>query len=205
VTAVVVSTILAGFGLGASLIVAIGAQNAFVLRQGLKGEHVGAIVVVCALSDMLLIALGTGALEQVSRLAAWLFPVLRYGGAAFLAVYGALSLRRAFTRQTLDGDAGGPAQALWPCLATCLALTWLNPHVYLDTVLLIGSVALGHRPDQWWFAGGAMAASWCWFPLLGYGAGRLRPLFASVRAWRVLDVLIALVMWAVAVSLLVRG
>jgi len=194
----------AGLGLGASLIVAIGAQNAFVLRQGLLGEHVGPVVTVCAASDMVLIAAGTAGLDQLSRAGTWIVPALRWVGVAFLVVYGGMSLRRAFRRQSLNAGEQSSPTGLAPALATCLALTWLNPHVYLDTVLLIGSVALGHAPGQWWFAGGAMAASWVWFPLLGYGARLLRPLFASPKSWRVLDVTIALVMWGIAASLALR-
>jgi len=201
---VLVSVVLAGFGLGASLIIAIGAQNAFVLRQGLRGEHVGPIVALCAASDMALIAVGVGGLDQVSRVVGWVVPVLRWVGVAFLVVYGALSLRRALRASSLEAGTAEAGASLGRALATCLALTWLNPHVYLDTVLLIGSVALGHAPHQWWFAAGAMAASWCWFGLLGYGARLLRPVFATPRAWRVLDVAIALVMWGIAASLAFR-
>jgi len=199
---VIVSAALAGLGAGLSLIVAIGAQNAFVLRQGLRGEHVGWIVAVCAASDLVLISVGTGGLEQVARVTAWALPVMKWAGVAFLIAYGAVSLRRAWKSEALTERDGGVRRAVWPTVLTALALTWLNPHVYLDTVLLLGSLAVSHRPYQWWFAVGAMCASCLWFPLLGYGARWLRPVFTSPKAWRVLDVLIALVMWGIAVSLI---
>jgi len=185
------------------LIIAIGAQNAFVLRNGLRGTHVGWIVAVCAASDIVLISVGTGALGWIARVASPALVVMRWGGVAFLVVYGFLSLRRAWRGEELgvDGEDAAPSR-LGPTLVTTLALTWLNPHVYIDTVALLGSLANSHRPDQWWFAGGAMLASCLWFPLLGFGARWLRPLFRSARAWRVLDVVIALVMWAIAASLI---
>ena len=196
------ATILAGFGAGLSLIVAIGPQNGFVLRQGLRGEHLGWVVTICAGSDVVLICLGTAGLEQLSNLAAWALPVMRWGGVAFLVFYGALSISRAAKKRTLD-EAGKPTNSdRWPIIATAFALTWLNPHVYLDTVLLLGSLATSHQPNQWWFAIGAMTASCCWFPLLGYGARWLRPVFASPRAWQILDIVIGIVMWAVAASLI---
>jgi len=198
---VIVSVVLAGLGAGLSLIVAIGAQNAFVLRQGLSREHVGWVVATCVCSDILLISAGTAGLEQISLVASWALPVMKWGGVAFLVAYGFLSLRRAWKNQALTDD-GQTSRRLWPTVLTCLALTWLNPHVYLDTVLLLGSLAVTHRPYQWWFAVGAMCGSCLWFPLLGYGARWLRPVFATSRSWRVLDVVIALVMWAIAASLI---
>jgi len=200
---VIWSATLAGLGAGLSLIVAIGAQNAFVLREGLRGGRVTWIVVVCALSDIVLISVGTGGLEQIARVAAWALPVMRWAGVAFLVVYGAISLRRAVKPGALTEHDGEANRAVWPTVLTALALTWLNPHVYLDTVLLLGSLAVSHRPYQWWFAIGAMGASCIWFPLLGFGARWLRPVFESPKAWRVLDVVIALVMWGIAISLIV--
>jgi len=200
----VIAVILAGLGAGLGLIVAIGAQNAFVLRQGLRSEYVGAVVAVCAGSDLVLISIGTGGLDQVARVAAWALPVMRWAGVAFLVVYGVLSFRRAWKPGELT-EAAGERRPLWPTLLTALALTWLNPHVYLDTVLLLGSLAVSHAPDQWWFAAGAMAASCLWFPFLGYGARWLKPVFAKPTAWRLLDVVIGLVMWGIAASLIVRG
>jgi L-lysine exporter family protein LysE/ArgO len=194
--------VLAGLATGLSLIVAIGAQNAFVLRQGLRREHVGAVVSVCAASDMVLIALGVGGLDWVSRAQSWVVPVMRWAGVAFLVFYGALALRRALRPGELVAALDGSTAPLGRSLLTCLALTWLNPHVYLDTVVLIGSVANTHGCERWWFGAGAMAASWLFFALLGFGARWLRPWFASPRAWRWLDLGIALVMWGIAVSLI---
>ncbi|WP_380169731.1 LysE/ArgO family amino acid transporter [Jannaschia sp. R86511] len=193
---------LAGLGLGLSLIVAIGAQNAFVLRQGLRGEHLLPVVVVCALSDALLIGAGVlGAGVLLERLS-WLLPVFRVGGAAFLLAYAVVAARRALRPGALQTQAQGPGTSLVAALTTVLALTWLNPHVYLDTVVLLGSIAQTHGEQRGWFAAGAMLGSLLWFTGLGYGARLLRPLFARPAAWRVLDAGIAVVMVAIAVSLL---
>lgn len=196
---------LAGLALGLGLIVAIGAQNAFVLRQGLRVEHVGAVVAVCAASDLALIAGGVlGAGAALTRLP-WLLPVVRLAGAAFLLGYGVLAARRALRPQALEPVAGGAGTGLAVTLGTCLALTWLNPHVYLDTVLLVGTTAASFGSHRWAFAAGAGAASVLWFTALGFGARLLRPLFARPGAWRVLDGLIAAVMLALGVSLAVQG
>lgn len=193
---------LAGLGLGLSLIVAIGAQNAFVLRQGLRGEHVLPVVVVCALSDAVLIVAGVlGAGVLLERLP-WLLPVFRFGGAAFLLGYAVVAARRAIRPGVLRTGDDGPGASLATSLTTVLALTWLNPHVYLDTVVLLGSIAQTHDEARGWFAAGAVTGSTLWFTALGYGARLLRPLFARPVAWRVLDGLIAGVMVAIAVSLL---
>ncbi|QIS10525.1 LysE/ArgO family amino acid transporter [Nocardia arthritidis] len=191
-----------GLGFGLSLIVAIGAQNAFVLRQGLRGQHVFAVVAVCAVSDIVLIAAGIGGFGAVVAAVPAVLVLVRYAGSAFLAGYGFLAARRAFANSALIADAGA-TMALGATVATCLALTWLNPHVYLDTVLLLGSFANGHASQDRWFIGlGAMAASVLWFAGLGYGARLLGPLFARPIAWRILDSLIALVMLTLAVGLL---
>jgi L-lysine exporter family protein LysE/ArgO len=194
-----------GLALGLGLIVAIGAQNAFVLRQGLRLEHVAAVVTVCAVSDVALIAagvLGAGAaLAQVP----WLIPVVCLAGAAFLLCYGLLAARRAVRPGALLPDAGGRRVGLATTVGTCLALTWLNPHVYLDTVVLLGSMASTYDEHRWQFAAGAGLGSIVWFTGLGYGARLLRPVFARPAAWRVLDGVIAVVMCALAVSLAVRG
>ena len=194
--------LLSGLGFGLSLIVAIGAQNAFVLRQGLRREHVLAVVVVCAASDVLLIAAGVGGLGSLLQLAPWLLVVVRIGGAGFLIVYGILAARRAIRPKTLESTDATAPQRLLPVLVTVLALTWLNPHVYLDTIVLLGSIAATHGDDRWWFGLGAAAASIIWFSALGFGARLLQPVFRKPVAWRVLDALIALVMWAIAASLL---
>ncbi|CAN5188255.1 LysE/ArgO family amino acid transporter [soil metagenome] len=195
--------VLAGLGFGLSLIVAIGAQNAYVLRQGLRREHVLAVVLVCAASDAVLIAIGVAGLGTIMQLAPWLLVIVRIAGAAFLLVYGGLALRRALQPSQLTADASGSATPLVRALATVLALTWLNPHVYLDTVVLLGSVAGTHGADRWWFALGATVGSVLWFSVLGFGARLLRPVFARPVAWRVLDAFVAVVMVAIAVNLLV--
>ena len=195
--------VLSGLGFGLSLIVAIGAQNAFVLRQGLRREHVLAVVAICALSDAVLIVVGVGGLGTIVQLAPWLLVIVRVAGAAFLLGYGFLAARRAFRPATLTSDVDGAASSLRTAVLTVLALTWLNPHVYLDTVVLLGSVAGTHGHDRWWSALGAVLASIAWFSALGFGARLLRPLFARPISWRVLDGLIALVMTAIAVSLIV--
>lgn len=194
--------LLSGLGFGLSLIIAIGAQNAFVLRQGLRREHVLVVVLVCALSDALLIGLGVGGLGTLLQFVPWLIVVVRIGGAAFLIVYGILAVRRAVRPKALVAEGGGAAMSLRTALGTVLALTWLNPHVYLDTVVLLGSVAGTHNGDRWWFGLGAAVGSIVWFTALGYGARLLRPLFAKPIAWRILDGSIAVVMFAIAISLL---
>ncbi len=195
--------LLAGLGFGLSLIIAIGAQNAYVLRQGLRREHVLAVVIVCAASDAVLIAVGVGGLGAIVQLAPWLLVVVRVAGAAFLLVYGGLALRRALRPSRLTTDAAGEATRLLPVLGTVLALTWLNPHVYLDTVVLLGSVAGTHGATPCWFGLGAGFGSIIWFTALGFGARLLRPVFARPIAWRVLDAFVAVVMVAIAISLLV--
>nr|WP_249669408.1 LysE/ArgO family amino acid transporter [Cellulomonas hominis] len=194
-----------GLVFGLSLIVAIGAQNAFVLRVGLRRTHVLPVVAVCAVSDGLLIAAGVGGLGALVDRAPGVLAVARVAGAVFLLGYAVVAARRAI-RPTgaLTAEDGDTPTRLWPVLATCLALTWLNPHVYLDTVVLLGSVAGTHGDQRWWFGGGAVLGSVLWFAGLGFGARLLRPLFARPGAWRVLDGVIALVMAAIAVGLL-RG
>ena len=204
-TAPALLALASGLALGMGLIVAIGAQNAFVLRQGLRLEHVAAVVTVCALSDLALIVAGVvgagAALERVP----WLVPAVCVAGAAFLLGYGALAARRALRPGVLLPDATGAHTGLGATVATALALTWLNPHVYLDTVVLLGSMASTYGEHRWQFAAGAGVGSIVWFTALGFGARLLRPVFARPAAWRVLDGVIAVVMTALAVSLLVRG
>jgi len=199
-------TALAGFGFGLSLIAAIGAQNAFVLRQGLRGEHVGLVVATCAVSDVVLIGAGVGGVGALLTQAPTLVPVVRIAGAVFLGSYAVLAARRALRpASTLTVTSGGKATLRRATLATALALTWLNPHVYLDTVLLLGSIAGTHGDERWSFGAGAAVGSVVWFTGLGYGAALLRPLFARPAAWRLLDALIALTMAALAVFLLARA
>ncbi|HEX6150778.1 LysE/ArgO family amino acid transporter [Nocardioides sp.] len=190
-----------GLVTGLTLIIAIGAQNAFVLRQGLLRQHVGVVVAVCAVSDLLLIIAGVAGIGTVVERAPEAITVVRWLGVAFLTWYGVASLlraRRADVLRAADRGAGSRRIAL----LTALALTWLNPHVYLDTVLLLGSLAQQHgETGRWWFAAGATTASLLWFVGLGYGARRASGLLTSPRAWQVLDVLIGLTMLVIAVTL----
>ncbi|WP_232498273.1 LysE/ArgO family amino acid transporter [Agromyces humatus] len=235
------SSALAGLGVGLSLIIAIGAQNVFVLRQGIRREHVFVVAAICALSDLTLILVGVSGIGAVLNAVPWLVDVIRWVGAAFLVGYGVLAARRAFTpggealvADEAATDAAGegldtavrtsstdeerpghgtsatvlaptrtrPARStLTVAVLTCLALTWLNPHVYLDTVFLLGSVANTHGDGRWAFAAGAGVASIVWFFSLAYGARLLGRVLASHRAWRILDALIAVVMVTLGVLL----
>jgi L-lysine exporter family protein LysE/ArgO len=192
---------------GLSLIIAIGAQNAFVLRQGLRRARVGAVVTVCLLSDVALIIAGVSGIGAVVHHADWALQAVRWFGVAFLTWYGLSSAWRARRPSALaassDGNGDGSAAVgLASTLRRTLALTWLNPHVYLDTVVLLGSIANSRGPaDRWWFAVGAIAASTLWFVGLGFGARFAAPLLTTPRAWQVLDLLIAATMLAIAVKL----
>ncbi|MEU7629561.1 LysE/ArgO family amino acid transporter [Nocardia sp. NPDC049220] len=195
-----------GLGFGLSLIVAIGAQNVFVLRQGISGRHVLAVVTVCAVSDIVLIAAGVGGFGVIVESAPQVVSVARYGGAAFLIGYAALAARRACTSATLITESAKATAAFGTTVVTCLALTWLNPHVYLDTVVLLGSFASTYAgSDRWFLGAGAMLASAFWFTALGFGARLLGPLFARPLAWRVLDSIIAVVLLVLGVGLLRTG
>ena len=198
----VILSLLSGLASGLSLIVAIGAQNAFVLRQGVQRSHVLLVVAVCALSDLVLIVLGVAGVGALIEQAPGVLDVVRWAGAAFLLVYGGRAALRAI-RGTPASQPVARQTGTWAAaLGTCLALTWLNPHVYLDTVLLLGSLAGAHGPDgRWWFAAGAGLGSIAWFAALGAGARYLAPLFARPGSWRVLDGGIALVMVILAVML----
>jgi L-lysine exporter family protein LysE/ArgO len=196
---------LAGLATGLSLIVAIGAQNAFVLRQGLRVEHVLPVVAVCALSDAVLISAGVGGLGSLVERVPDLLRVVSVAGAAFLLWYGVLAARRALRPAALVAADGGTGAGLAATVTTCLALTWLNPHVYLDTVVLLGSLASSYAGQRWAFGAGAVLGSVLWFTGLGFGARLLRPVFARPAAWRVLDAAIAVVMAAIAASLLARA
>lgn len=191
-----------GFFLGLSLIVAIGAQNAFILRQGLRREHVLPLVLTCAISDAILIAAGVAGFATVLSRLDWLEPALRYGGAAFLFAYALRSAHSAWTGGNSMRAGDTMATGLRTALFACLAFTWLNPHVYLDTVVLLGSISTRNAGHEVAFALGAMSASFCFFFSLGYGARLLAPLFEKPMAWRVLDGVIALVMASIAVKLL---
>ena len=199
----VFSVFLQGLSLGLGLIVAIGSQNAFVLRQGLRREHVGAIVLFCALADAALIAAGVLGMAQALGQRPLLANVLALGGAVFLAVYGWQALRRARRPQLLRAAEGGGGLGLGAVLAQAAAFTLLNPHVYLDTVLLVGSIG-AQQPGalRGWFIVGASAASLLWFASVGYGARWLAPWFARPRAWQVLDGLIGVTMFVLSALLL---
>ncbi|HEX3648870.1 MAG TPA: LysE/ArgO family amino acid transporter [Pseudonocardiaceae bacterium] len=202
-TSGIVATALAGFGTGLSLIVAIGAQNAFVLRQGVRGQAVLAVVGICTVSDVVLIALGVAGLGAV--VTAWpaALTVVGLAGGGFLICYGILAARRALRSGALTTQ-GTSAGSVRTAVLTCLAMTWLNPHVYLDTVLLLGSVAAGRGSLRWVFGLGAMVASLAWFTGLGYGAQLLSGILSRPVAWRVLDTLVAVTMLAVGAMLLAR-
>ncbi|AKJ15102.1 amino acid transporter [Streptomyces incarnatus] len=193
----------AGFGTGLSLIVAIGAQNAFVLRQGVRRDAVLAVVGICALSDALLIALGVGGVGAV--VVAWPGALRAVGivGGLFLLCYGVLAARRVIRPGTAglstEGEAAGSRRR---AVLTCLAMTWLNPHVYLDTVFLLGSLAADRGALRWTFGLGAALASLCWFAALGFGARLLGRFLARPAAWRVLDGLVALTMPALGATLM---
>jgi L-lysine exporter family protein LysE/ArgO len=202
---------LAGLGTGLSLIVAIGAQNAFVLRQGIRREHVAAIVAICALSDAVLIAVGVSGVGAVLKQWPAALTVTAWVGAVFLVGYGLLAARRATRPASALTEGGAPATgraargSLRAAVLTCLAMTWLNPHVYLDTVLLLGSVANGYGGSRWPFGAGAAAGSVLWFGGLGFGARLLRRPFARPGSWRVLDAVIACTMIALGVLMALRA
>lgn len=199
--------LLSGFALSAALIVAIGAQNAFVLRQGLRREHVGPVVVFCALADVMLMAAGVAGLGAALERLPGLAMALTLGGATFLGWYGVSALRRAASPVTgLDADGRGEALSPGAALARAAGFTLLNPHVYLDTVLLVGVVGAAQAPGaQPAFVAGAGLASALWFAALGYGARLLAPLFRRPAAWRVLDAVIGATMLVLAAGLVAQG
>jgi len=196
---------LTGFSLGFSLILAIGAQNAFILRQGLRRRHVFPTVLTCALSDAILITIGVAFFASLSQTLPGLAPIMRWLGAAFLIVYGGMALKSAYLGPSSLHAADTDKHTARSAVLTVLALTWLNPHVYLDTVLLIGSIATRYPGQSWEFGAGAVLSSFVFFFSLGYGARILTPLFAKPAAWRILDVLICLIMWSIALGLILHG
>ncbi|WP_341927163.1 LysE/ArgO family amino acid transporter [Nocardioides psychrotolerans] len=193
-------SLVSGLLTGLTLIIAIGAQNAYVLRQGLLRAHVGPVVAVCAISDLVLIVAGVSGIGTIVEQAGWILDVVRWLGVAFLTWYGVSSLLRARRPQGLEAARAG-APSLRAAVTTAVALTWLNPHVYLDTVLLLGSIANAQGDGRWWFTVGACTASILWFTSLGYGARLAERALATPRAWRILDVLIGLTMLGIAVKL----
>lgn len=196
------SSLLQGFLLSLSLILAIGAQNAFVLRQGLKGQHVFWVCFICAFSDALLISLGVFGLGAVEAIVPEFATIARYFGAVFLFFYGGKSFLSAYKQRNSLEPESDRATSLSAAVLTCIALTWLNPHVYLDTVVLLGSISLQYGEQSHLFGIGAIVGSFVFFFTLGYGASFLRPLFAKPDTWVALEIVIGLVMWAIAISLI---
>jgi L-lysine exporter family protein LysE/ArgO len=199
------TALVAGLAFGLSLIVVIGPQNAYVLRQGVLRHHVPTIVTICSFSDAVLIAAGVGGASAVLSGRQWLLSVVRVAGAAFLFGYGVLAARRA-CRPAAARTGGEANDSSWTAAAgACLVFTWLNPAVYLDTVVLLGSVANTRPGHQWWFGGGAVVASVLWFTALGFGARLLEAVFERPRAWQALDVFVAVVMVGTGLRVLVRA
>ncbi len=196
------SALLSGFFLGLSLIVAIGAQNAFILKQGLRKEHVFVVCLTCALSDAILISAGVLGFSYIVRSVAWLESLMLIAGVTFLVVYGARSLWIGFVH---NNDTLSPSTytstSLGKTVGVCLAITWLNPHVYLDTVVLMGTVSAQFANQKLEFLAGGITASFLFFFALGYGASILGPLFQKPVAWKILDIGIGLVMWSIAYGL----
>ena len=191
---------LPGFLTGLSLIVAIGAQNAFVIRQGLTRSHVFLVVAICAFADAALIALGIAGLGAAISGLPWLLEVIRWFGVAYLSWFGFKSARAAFKNESLDA-AGAAEQSRIKVVSTVLALTLLNPHVYLDTVILVGSIGNQFGENKWFFGFGAMLASFVWFTSVGYGAKAASSLMSKPIFWRILDTVIAVIMFGIAITL----
>lgn len=194
---------ISGFVIGLGLIMAVGAQNVFVLQHGLKRSHLFTVCLTCALSDALLISFGVWGFHLVEDSATWSKSILLVAGAAFLFLYGVFSARRAIWPDDSRKLSGGASITWRKAFLACLAFTWLNPHVYLDTVVLLGTVSTQYESSAA-FAAGAIIASFAFFFSLGYGARRLSHLFESQFAWRVLDTIVAIVMWALAFNLLLN-
>jgi L-lysine exporter family protein LysE/ArgO len=199
-----VAPLLEGFGTGAGLIIAIGAQNAFVLKQGILKNHVFITVLICAVIDAILIALGVGGFGRILVSSSLLLNIARWGGAAFLTYYGLRSFRAVFKTESLTINAGSTDRPnLRQSIATVLALSLLNPHVYLDTVILVGSIGAQFPSfERPFFAIGAIVASFVWFFSMGFGARYLEPLFQKPMAWKILDFIIGCVMWLIAFMLI---
>jgi L-lysine exporter family protein LysE/ArgO len=194
------TALLPGFLTGLSLIMAIGAQNAFVIRQGLTRKYVFLVVSICALSDAFLILLGVAGLGALISSLPWLLEIVRWFGVLYLTWFGIKSLRSAFNTQSLDasGVQSGSAKTV---VLSVLGFTFLNPHVYLDTVILLGSIGNQFGPDKWWFALGGMVASIVWFSSIGFGAKAASRFMAKPVFWKVLDLVIAAVMFGIAIIL----
>jgi L-lysine exporter family protein LysE/ArgO len=196
------NTFIYGFSLGLSLILAIGSQNAFVLKQGLKGEHLLQVCLICAASDAILILIGVSGFHVLVSNYPGVVLIARYGGATFLFVYGLRSFYNAWYSSSALNPSDIVSNSWMKSALTCLAFTWLNPHVYLDTVVLLGSISAQFANELVYFSTGAITASFTFFFALGYGARLLRPIFARARSWQILEILIGFIMWAIAVKLL---
>ncbi len=193
---------LPGLLTGLSLIIAIGAQNAFVIRQGLTKQHVLLVVAICAISDAVLIFLGVGGLGALIQGLPWLLEVIRWFGVAYLTWFGIKSVRSVFKEQVLDAT-GVQSGSAGKAVAAVLGFTLLNPHVYLDTVILLGSIGNQFGTDKWWFATGAALGSVLWFSAIGFGAKAASGLMKKPVFWKVLDSIIAVVMFSIAILLAV--
>lgn len=198
------TTLAAGFGTGLGLIVAVGAQNAFLLRQAIRGEHVLPVVLTCLVSDVVAVTAGVGGLGAVLRSWPGALQVAQLVGGIYLLFFGVHAAFRAWRPQGLEAGPGGAGRGLLATLLATLVLTWLNPHFYLDTVLMLGTVANSFGAAKWWFALGSIGASAIWFFSVGYGARLLRGFFARPASWRVLDGVVALMMGTLGVGLLVH-
>jgi len=194
------SPLFVGFIASLTLIAAIGAQNAFVLRQGIRREHVLPVVALCTVSDIVLISAGIAGVGALINAHPSALNIAKFGGALFLVGYGLLAARRAWRPSSLTPSEAAPTRLI-EVLLTCAALTFLNPHVYLDTVVLLGALANEHRDERWLFGVGAVTASAVWFVGLGLGARQLAGLFARPLTWRILDGLIAVMMIGLGTSL----
>lgn len=201
----VLVSLLVGIGTGLSLIMAIGAQNAFVLRQGIRREHVLPVVLICGLTDAMLETLGVAGIGFVVERAPIVLEIVRWGGVVFLIWYAWSAARRAMRPETLTAGEGGESSLKRTVLA-CLAITYLNPHVYLDTMVLMGSIGNAQGdPERWWFAAGGALASVSWFFVLGFGARALTRFFASPKSWQILDWVVAVTMLVIAARLAFGG
>lgn len=197
---------IAGLLTGAGLIIAIGAQNVFVLRQGIRREHVMPVVAICTVSDVVLILAGVAGLGAVVAAYPEVVDIATVAGGIYLLILAAMAARRVMYPDAMKVSGGTTAVGRWAAVGTAIALTWLNPHVYLDTVITLGAVANSHGPEsKWVFAAGACVASLLWFAALGFGSSRLAPLFARPRAWQLLDVLVAVVMGLLGAGLILSA
>lgn len=199
------ASFLTGLAIGFGLILAIGAQNAFVLRQGLRGEHILLVCLTCAISDALLISAGVAGFGALVLRAPWIEPAFRIGGSVFLCGYGIRSLWASYRTKHALQAAETAAKSWQSALFTCLAFTWLNPHVYLDTVVLLGSASTQHSEHRVAFASGAVTASFLLFFSLGYGARLLQPIFLKPISWKVLDALVGVLMVTLGLRLLLSA